>query len=140
MVSATINLKGLDVIITILYSFIMCFLYATSVYSFLNHFYPSYETKISMYIRNNKELIGGLIITATLTVVIEILTQYINSAIWSASIDNGFGVFVAVWLPQGCIFFMGTSYLNIYYHIKYLKRAPVSDLEETTELIEDLRL
>ena len=125
MVSTIINLIGQDVIIANLYSFIMCFLYAASVYSFLNHYYPNHEDQIRTHTRDNSELIGGLTVTAVLTVAIEILTRVINSVIWSANISNGSGVFIAVWLPQGYIFFMGTC-LNLYYHIKYLKRAPVN--------------
>ena len=137
MVSSTINLsrQHTEIITVNFYSFFMCLLYAVSVYLVFKHFYPSHEVQISEYIRDNNELVGGLTVTTILTVAIEILTRIINSAIWSATIDNGSGVFVAVWLPQGCIFFMGTC-VNIYYHIKYLIRAPCNDSGETMELRE----
>ena len=123
IVSTRIKLTGQDIVIANLYSFIMCFLYAVSVYTFLNHYYPNREQQISTFIKDNNELIGGLTITTVAAVAIEILTRFINSAIWSVSIDNGSGVLVAVWLPQGYIFVMGTC-LNVYYHIKYLRNTP----------------
>ena len=128
-ISTTIKLTGQDVIIANLYSFIMCFLYAASVYSFLNHYYPSHEDEISTRIRDNSELVGGLTVTAILTVAMEIITRFINCGIWSASVKSSSGVFVAVWLPQGYIFFMGTC-LNLYYHVKYLRRAPVETVND----------
>ena len=134
-VSSTINLsrQRAEVIIVNIYSFFMCFFYAVGVYSFLKYFYPSYEEQISTYIRNHKELVSGLTVTTVLSVAIEILTRIINSAVWSASIDSSFGALIAVWLPQGSIFFMGTC-VNICCHIIYLKKPPrTSNSEETTE-------
>ena len=135
-VSSTINLsrQRAEVIIVNIYSFFMCFFYAVGVYSFLKYFYPSYEEQISTYIRNHKELVSGLTVTTVLSVAIEILTRTINSAVWSASIDSSFGALIAVWLPQGSIFFMGTC-VNICCHIVYLKKPPStrSNSEETTE-------
>ena len=109
----------------------MCFFYAVGVYSFL---YPRYEEQIGTYIRNHKELVSGLTVTTVSSVSIEILTRTINSAVWSASIDSSFGALIAVWLPQGSIFFMGTC-VNICCHIIYLKKPPStrSNSEETTE-------
>ena len=101
------------------------------MYSFL---YPRYEEQIGTYIRNHKELVSGLTVTTVSSVSIEILTRTINSAVWSASIDSSFGALIAVWLPQGSIFFMGTC-VNICCHIIYLKKPPStrSNSEETTE-------
>ena len=112
----------------------MCFFYAVGVYSFLKYFYPRYEEQISTYIHNHKELVSGLTVTTVLSVAIEILTRTINSAVWSASIDSSLGALIAVWLPQGSIFFMGTC-VNICCHIIYLKKPPItrSNSEETTE-------
>ena len=134
MVSSTINLsrQRAEVITVNIYSFFMCFFYAASVCLFLKYFYPKCEEQISTYISSHKELAGGLTFTTVISVATEILTRIINSAMWSASIDNGFGVLITVWLPQGCIFFMGTC-LNICCHIMYLKKTPASNLEETTE-------
>ena len=122
-----------EVIIVNIYSFFMCFFYAVGVYSFLKYFYHSYEEQISTYIRNHKELVSGLTVTTVLSVAIEILTRIINSAIWSASIDSSLGALIAVWLPQGCIFFMGTC-VNICCHIIYLKKPPTNNSEEAIEI------
>ena len=123
MVSTTINLTGQDIIIANLYSFIMWFLYAASVYSFLNHYYPSHEDHIRTFISNNNEIIGGLAVTTVEVITVEMLTRIINSIIWSVNIDNGSGAFSAVWLPLGYIFFMAACF-NLYYHIKYLVAVP----------------
>ena len=151
MVSSTINLsrQRAEVIIVNIYSFFMCFFYAVGVYAFLKYFYPSYKKQISAYVSNHKELVGGLTVTTALSVATEILTRIINSAVWSASIDNFFGALVAVLLPQGFIFFMGTC-VNVCWHIIYLKKpqannstensadktenqAPAGDSKQTTE-------
>jgi hypothetical protein len=134
MVSSIINLsrQQAEVIIVNIYSFFMCFFYAVGVYSFLKYFYPSYEEQISTYIRNHKELVSGLTVTAVLSVATEVLTRIINSAVWSHSIDSIFEALIAVWLPQMCIFFMGTC-VNICCHIIYLKKPPTSNSKGTTE-------
>lgn len=106
----------------------MCFLYAASIHSFLNHYYPNHEEQITTYVRENREIIGGLTITAVVTVATEIVTRVINCIIWSVNIENATEAFVAVWLPQGCIFILGTC-INIYYHIKYLRSALPNALE-----------
>ena len=138
MVSTTINLNGQDIIIANLYSFIMWFLYAASVYSFLNHYYPSHEDHIRSFISNNNEIVGGLVITTVEVVTIEMLTRTINSVIilWSVNIDNGLGALSAVWLPLGYVFFMAVCF-NLYYHIKYL--VEVSN-ENTGSIAESLNL
>ena len=136
MVSTTINPSGQDIIIANLHSFIMWFLYAASVYSFLNHYYPSREDHIRTFISNNNEIVGGLVITTVEVITIEILTRTINSVIWSVNIDNGPGALSAVWLPLGYIFFMAVCF-NLYYHIKYLVK--VSN-ENTGNIAESLNL
>ena len=126
-VSSTIDLNNQwrELLIVNIYSFIMCFFYAVGVCSFLKYFYPNYKHQISTYISNHKELVGGLTVTTVLSVATEILTRIINSAVWSASIDSSLGALVAVLLPQGYIFFMGTC-VNICCHIVYLKKSTVS--------------
>ena len=137
MVSSTINLsrQRAEVIIVNIYSFFMCFFYAVGVYAFLKYFYPSYKNQISAYVSNHKELVGGLTVTTALSVATEILTRIINSAVWSASLDNFSGALVAVLLPQGFIFFMGTC-VNICCHIIYLKKPQASNSTENKPAIQ----
>ena len=100
-----------------IYSSILWVLYATNIILFLIWYYRkphSYNKKrkkeqIHMRIRQNKSLVAGMVTTAITTIVIEACARIANCSVWALNTDNTSGVFLAVWMPQGYILFLGTG-------------------------------
>ena len=123
--SVSINIPpyGSDITIVNLYSSILCFLYCLTV-CLLAFWYlcPNPERKahletIDEKIRENKELIAGLVTTAVTTIALEFCARVANCIVWtSTSHNNSLGIFLAVWLPQLYILLLATA-VNICGHI-----------------------
>ena len=121
-VSTIIDPSGSDVTIVILYSCTLCILYSLSVC--LLPFWCTcpkadrieHKNKVKDFLQSNRELIGGLIITAILALVFEICTRNAHLIVWSVHKGNGLGNFRAVWLPQLLICFLATC-VNVCGHL-----------------------
>ena len=122
-VSTNIPPYGSDITIVNLYSSILCFLYCLTV-CLLAFWYlcPNAEREahletIDEKIRENKELIAGLVTTAVTTIALEFCARVANCIVWtSTSHNNSLGIFLAVWLPQLYILLLATA-VNICGHI-----------------------
>lgn len=112
-----------------LYSSIMWILYTTSIIAFLVWYYDrkphnhddnkrkkEQRKRIHKWIGKNKSLVAGMVTTAVTTIVIETCARIANCSVWALNTDNSSGVFLAVWMQQSYLTFLGL-WLTIFCHI-----------------------
>ena len=120
-VSTNISPSGSDVIILILYSVTCCFIYSISVCLL-----PcwcicptpdrrQHKNQVKDAMKSNKELIGGMLITAILTIAFEFCTSIAYCIISTVHQDNVQGAILATWLPH-LLKFAFTAFMNICAH------------------------
>ena len=120
-VSTNINPSGSDIIMLILYSLTCCLLYSISVCLFPCWcFCPTedrrkHKKEVKDAMNSSKELVGGMLITAILTIAFEFCIRFAYCIIWTVHQDNVLGAFLATWLPQLLLFAFATS-VNICAH------------------------
>ena len=107
-----------DVILANLYSSAMWMLYALSVFLFLTWYHRKdnvHRERIQQWINENRSLAAGIFTTAVTVGIIDGVTRIVNCSVWSHhSLENNpsgddevnFGVFLAVWLPHGYLFYI----------------------------------
>ena len=87
-------------------------MYAMRIYALITHFYP--EQKI---ILRNNELVAGMSIAFLLACLLEIPAWLASCFTWTVYTSNAKGTFLAVWLPQLCLFTTARATLvNTYFH------------------------
>ena len=59
--------------------------------------------------KNNRELIGGMLMTAIIAIAFELCTRIVNVIIWSVHSEISLGIFKAVWLPQIFLLLFATA-------------------------------
>ena len=93
---------GSDVILVNLYSTILCFLYAVSIFllTILYYYFENVKKKIDNLINTDKDLTTGIRITSTTALVIEFFARLATCIVWTQNIDNSSGIVLAVWTPQ----------------------------------------
>ena len=112
-----------------LYSSIMWILYTTSIIAFLVWYYDrkphnhdnnthkkEQRERIHTWIGQNKSLVAGMVTTAVTTIAIETCARIANCSVWALNTDNSSGVFLAVWMQQSYLTFLG-MWLTIFCHI-----------------------
>ena len=125
-VSTNIDPCGSDVIMAILYSFAFCFIYSLSMLLFFFWYFrrrKGQPDNIVQMFKNNRELIGGMLMTAIIAIAFEFCTRIVNVIIWSVHSEISLGIFKAVWLPQIFLFLFTTATNTIgHIYICYKKR------------------
>ena len=125
-VSTNIDPRGSDVIMAIIYSFAFCFTYSLSMLLFFFWYFrrrKGQPDNIVQMFKNNRELIGGMLMTAIIAIAFEFCTRIVNVIIWSVHSEISLGNFKAVWLPQIFLFLFTTATNTIgHIYICYKKR------------------
>ena len=113
-VSTNIDPFGSDITIIILYSATSCILYAISVCLFpcwcfhLTEKRRKHKNKIKPILENNRELIGGMLITSIIAIAFEFCARIVHCIVWTIHRENIIGNVLGVWLPQLFLFLFAT--------------------------------
>ena len=98
---------------------------------FIRYHYSVHEEKISRAVRNNCELVVGMLIASVLGIAIELPTWLARTVTWTVHISNTKGVVLAAWLPQ-IFFYIFVVFTNIIHHVKFVRVSSSVDSAENS--------